>query len=434
MNISVRDREAVWHPLTQHSISGDPIPIMKGKGAYLFAEDGKRYLDLVSAWWVNLHGHSHPEMAKAIYEQALELEHVIFAGFTHPSAVLLAEQILELLPSAFSKVFYSDNGSTSVEIALKMAYQFWQNQGEKQRFRFVSFEMGYHGDTFGAMAIGKKSGFFNTFSDLLFKVDTFPYPDTWNNDTSYPEREAAVLNQIDDYLKQYAHETVAFILEPLIQGAGGMRMCTATFLQALEKLVHGYNVLIIYDEVMTGFGRTGEYFACQKTKTLPDIICLAKGLTGGFLPLAMTVCHERIYQSFLGNDFSRALPHGHSFTANPLGCAAGLASLKLLKQPATQQQIGMIERTHQEQLQNFSANMPIMKKRYCGTIAAFEVELEASYGSKASYQLRERFLNRGLLIRPLGNTVYLLPPYCITEAELQETYAIISEELQGVTV
>jgi adenosylmethionine-8-amino-7-oxononanoate aminotransferase len=432
MTLAERDQQHIWHPYTQHQMSDLPIPITRGKGAYLFDQDDKPYLDLVSSWWVTLHGHAQPEIAKAIYEQAMTLEHVIFSGFTHEPAVALAEKLLAALPDTFTKVFYTDNGSTAIETALKMTYQYWRNQGEMQRKRFIAFENSYHGDTFGAMALGKKCGFFSHFEDLLFSVDTFAYPSTWMDDADVLEKEQAILDKIHAHLELYAHETAALIIEPLVQGAGGMRMCSPRFLLRLETLVRQYGVLIIYDEVMTGFGRTGDLFACLKAETTPDIICLAKGITGGFLPLAATVCHERIYQAFLGDSFARALAHGHSFTANPLGCAAALASLAILQQPETLNQIAMIERNHQEMTSRLLQLPGVEKVRYCGTIMAFDLTGSTEYGSSRSLSLRDQFLKHGLIIRPLGNVIYLLPPYCISESELQQTYKIVIKEIEGV--
>lgn len=433
MTISQRDKSVIWHPFTQHQMVPFAKTIVSGKGAYFFDQNGTRILDLISSWWVNLHGHAHPEIANAIYEQALRLEHISFANFTHEPAVQLAEEVLRILPHGFSKVFYSDNGSTAVEVAIKMAYQYWRNLGETNRKRFISFEQGYHGDTFGAMAMGQHSGFFNNFSDLFFNVSMMKYPETWLFDDEIEEQEQHILTLLDAYLAKHGNETAALIIEPLVQGAGGMRICREKFLQRLEERVRAYGILIIYDEVMTGFGRTGDYFACLKAKTQPDFICLSKGLTGGYLPLAMTVCSERIYHAFLGDTFHLALAHGHSFTANPLGCAAALASMKLLKNPVTQHQIKMIEQSHVEGLAYLQEEVPMIEHlRYCGTIAAFNVKMDVKYGSTASVELREKLYRRGLLIRPLGNVIYLLPPYCITEEELRLTYSILAEEIQGV--
>lgn len=432
MSFKERDQRVLWHPYTQHKMSAVPFMIKRAEGAYLFDENGKRYLDLISSWWVNLHGHAHPEIASAIYEQAMQLEHVIFAGFTHEPAIVLAEELLQLLPSEFAKVFYSDSGSSAVEVALKMAYQYWRNQGELQRKRFIAFQNGYHGDTFGAMSVGKKCGLFDHFGDLLFDVDTFAYPGTWLGDATIEEREQHVLRDLSHYLEHHATQVAGLIIEPLIQGVGGMNMCRPQFLRELERLAKSYHVLVIYDEVATGFGRTGDFFACNKANTTPDIICLAKGLTGGYLPLAVTVCQEKLYQAFLGDDFTAALAHGHSYTANPLGCAAALASLKLLKRPETIMQIKTIEKVHRESLIHFANDIPIQRLRYCGTVSAFDLQVEMAYGSSLSVKLREKFINQGLLIRPVGNVIYLIPPYCTTEHELRSTYEIIIEEIQGV--
>lgn len=423
-----RDQVTIWHPFTQHQIAPLPIPITHGKGAYLFDSEGKPYLDLISSWCVNIHGHAHPAIAKAIYEQALKLEQVIFSGFTHEPAVRVAEKLLSLLPAGFTKIFYSDNGSTAVEIALKMAYQYWRNQGEK-RHRFLAFSGGYHGDTFGAMAVGKSSEFYQAFSDLLFDVDFAPYPATWEGDEQVAEKEKAALQWLETYLGRYGQETVAVIIEPLIQ-VTSMQVCRPEFLQALQKLAHQYEVLVIYDEVMTGLGRTGATFACEKAKTKPDLICMAKALTGGFLPLAVTACHEKIYQAFLGEEMNQALIHGHSYSGSPLGCAAALVSLELLNSDNTRQQIQMIEAVHQQMLPQLSAMKGIEKIRYCGTMAAFDLAVKASYGSRMSQNWRERFQERGLIIRPLGQSIYLLPPYCIEEADLRRAYQDILEIIE----
>lgn len=431
MSITARDQKHVWHPYTQHKITEAPFTITRGEGAYLFDENGKRYLDLISSWMVNLHGHCHPVIAKAIYEQAMQLEQVIFSGFTHEPAVKLAEELLTILPNEFTKVFYSDNGSTAVEVALKMAYQYWRNIGESQRKRFIAFEQSYHGDTFGAMSVGT-CGFFKNFEDLFFEIKTFEFPATWTQDENVVIKEQAIIKKMADYLEQFGHEIAGIIIEPLVQGSGGMHMCRLEFLRELERLMRSYGVLIIYDEVMTGFGRTGEYFSCNKANTTPDIICMAKGITGGFLPIAVTACHERIYEAFLGENFAKALAHGHSYTANPLGCAAGLASLQLLKDPKTIMQISTIEKVHRESLTHLATEIPIEHARYVGTIAAFDLKLEMEYGSSASLKIRQSFVEQGLLIRPFGKIVWLMPPYCTTEHELRSAYEIVAEAIQGV--
>lgn len=434
MKLADRDQTVIWHPYTQHQTTALPSAIVRGEGAYLIEENGTKLLDLISSWWVNLHGHAHPVIAKAIYDQALTLEHIIFSSFTHEPAVQFAEELLKILASSFSKVFFSDNGSTAVEIALKMAYQFWRNQGEPKRTRFIAFENGYHGDTVGSMSVGKQSKFFSPYEGLFFPVDFFPYPATWMGDETIHHKEQQALQKIADYLTQYGAETAALIIEPLVQAAGGMHMCRPTFLQQLEKMTRAYGVLVIYDEVVTGFGRTGALFACHAAQTTPDIICLAKGISGGFLPLAVTACQEKIYQAFLGADFSTALVHGHSYTANPLGCAAGLASLKLLMQPETQARIQSLVKTHAEGLRYLQEETDVECVRQCGTIAAFNLKADMQYSSAASVQVRQRFQARGLLIRPLGNVIYFLPPYCTKVTELKNAYSIMVEELQGMTL
>jgi adenosylmethionine---8-amino-7-oxononanoate aminotransferase len=431
-SLSRRDQSVIWHPYTQHQISSLTIPLSKGEGAFLFDVDGKRYLDLISSWWVNIHGHGNPVIAKAIYEQALQLEHIIFAGFTHEPAITLAEKIVSILPAGFSKVFYSDNGSTAIEVALKMAYQYWYNQGQKNRSRFLAFSGGYHGDTFGAMSLGRSSKFFDHFTDLLFSVDIAPYPATWQEDGEVEAKEQNALQWIEHYFAQHAETVAAVIIEPLIQGASGMNICRPEFLRALEQLAKKYNVLVIYDEVMTGFGRTGELFACLKAGTNPDIVCLAKGITGGFLPLAVTVCREPIYHAFLSDNIDSALVHGHSYTANPLGCAAGVASLQLLLDPAALNNIRTIEAMHAKMLKKLATQPKVEKIRQCGTMAAFNIALPTAYGSKVSYQWREKFLEHGLLLRPLGNVVYLLPPYCISAEELCHAYEEIIKVLSTI--
>lgn len=420
MNLSERDRKIIWHPFTQEKVAKLPIAIKKAHGSYLYDEDGKSYLDLISSWWVNLHGHAHPKIAQAIYEQSMTLEHVIFAGFTHEPAVTLCEKLQTLLPDKLSRFFFSDNGSTAVEVALKMAYQYWYNQGNHERTTFLSFEGGYHGDTFGAMSVGVKSGFHDTFSNLLFSVLTIPFPETWDEDEEIENKEEYSLKVLEGYLLADSHKIAALILEPLVQGASGMRMCRPEFVRKVVNLVHQHGILIICDEVMTGFGRTGTYFAFEQTQIIPDFLCISKGLTGGFLPLALTITTEEVYLAFLSEHFTKAFAHGHSYTANPLGCAAAIASLDLLVKHDTMESIKRIHSIHKKELVNLSEN--VERKRVTGTIAAFDVH--------NAQTLKMKFLEQGLLIRPLGNSVYLLPPYSITTSELEEAYDKIRNVLR----
>jgi adenosylmethionine-8-amino-7-oxononanoate aminotransferase len=422
------DRRHVWHPFTQAATAPAPIPIRSARGAHLIAADGRDYLDLISSWWVTLHGHAHPAIAAAVALQAAELEQVIFAGFTHEPAIQVAARVSALLPAGLERVFYSDDGSTSVEVALKLAYQFWRNKGEPRRHRFLAFEGGYHGDTFGAMSAGRSSGFYKPFHDLLFAVDLLPYPETWDGDSEIEEKEATSLAMLDRWIGRHGRDAVALIMEPLVQGAGGMRLCRPAFVRAVAERLKAADILLILDEVMTGFGRTGATFACLKASVTPDLICLSKGLTGGFLPLAATVCRQEIYEAFLGGNFERAFAHGHSFTANPLGCAAALASLDLLQAPETTARLGAIESVHRERLARLAHHPGLTRPRVCGTIAAVAVGgSEQGYSAAQGPRLRAFFLERGLLIRPLGSVVYLLPPYCVSSEELHRAYDAIEE-------
>ena len=434
MNVIDLDRRHVWHPFTQAQTAPDAIPITSAKGIHLYAEDGREFLDLISSWWVNLHGHAHPTIAAAIAKQAHTLEQVIFAGFTHQPAAQLAHELVQRLPKGLTRVFFSDDGSTAVEVALKMALQYWRNHGEGQRTRFLAFEGGYHGDTVGAMSAGKGSGFFNTYGSLLFEVGLLPFPETWDGDTEVEAKEQAALVRLDEYLAAHGNTLAAVIMEPLIQGSSGMRMCRPEFLQALAARLRAAGILLIFDEVMTGFGRTGAMFASLKAQVTPDIICLSKGLTAGFLPMSVTVATEAIYAAFLGDSFDRALVHGHSFTANPLGCAAALASLQVFEDEQTLAKLPLIEAWHRQGLATLAAHPMVQRVRVMGTIAAFDVAVaDAGYTSPIGAHLKAFFHERGLLLRPLGNVVYLLPPYCINEQELVQAYSVILSALESLS-
>ena len=426
------DRQHVWHPFTQAQTAPDPIPITSAKGIRLYAEDGREFLDLISSWWVNLHGHAHPTIAAAIAKQAHTLEQVIFAGFTHQPAAQLAHELVQRLPAGLTRVFFSDDGSTAVEVALKMALQYWRNQGEAQRTRFLAFEGGYHGDTVGAMSVGRGSDFFSTYGSLLFEVGLLPYPQTWDGDADVVSKEQAALAVLDAYLAQHGETLAGIIIEPLVQGAAGMRMCRPEFLQQLAAKLRAAGILLIFDEVMTGFGRTGAMFAAIKAQVMPDLICLSKGLTAGFLPMSVTVASEAIYAAFLGENFDRALIHGHSFTANPLGCAAALASLQVFEDEQTLAKLPQIEAWHRQGLAQLAGHPAVQHVRVTGTIAAFDVvTTDAGYTSAVGAKLKAFFHERGLLLRPLGNVVYLLPPYCVTQDELALAYQTIGEALIG---
>jgi adenosylmethionine-8-amino-7-oxononanoate aminotransferase len=423
MTLSERDKKIMWHPFTQEKTAPDVIAIQKASGAYLYDEKGRRYMDLISSWWVNIHGHTHPEIARHIYEQAQTLEHVMFAGFTHEPAVVLCEELQTILPQDLCRFFFTDNGSTAVEAAVKMAYQYWKNMGQHQRQFFLSFDGGYHGDTFGAMSVGARSGFHDHFKDLFFQVLSVPYPCTWDEDIDIEHKERQAMTTLIGYLDSYADRISAIILEPLIQGASGMRLCRASFLQNVINLLRSKGILIIFDEVMTGFCRTGTYFALDQLNFVPDFLCISKGISGGFLPLALTITTPKIYEAFLGEDFNKAFSHGHSYTANPLACKAAVCSLALLKETQCQNAVQRINKAHKKGLLLLKKSCAFIQKiRHIGTIAAFDIDIAIPMEI-----LKKRFIDNGLLLRPLGTTVYLLPPYCVSDDDLDYVYKKISE-------
>lgn len=421
MNWQERDKASIWHPYTQHQIQPAPIPIVKAEGLWLHAEDGTRYLDAISSWWVTLHGHAHPYIAQKVGEQLKTLEQVIFAGFTHPPAVLLAERLLALLPEDQKKVFYSDNGSTAVEVALKMALQYWFHQGQNRR-KILAFKEAYHGDTFGAMAVSGRSAFTRPFDRLLFDVVFIDLPTAENIQT------------IKEIIKKEASDLAAFIFEPLVQGSAGMRMYEARYLDELLAACQEEQILCIADEVMTGFGRTGELFACRYLQEKPDIYCFSKGLTGGTMALGITTCRDELFNSFLSEDRLKTFFHGHSFTANPLACTAALASMDLLLDPVCEQQIEMIARNHRLFAQKMASHSNVKNARSLGTILALDIVQEGeatSYFNSIRDRMASFFIQRHILLRPLGNVLYILPPYCITEQELEQVYAAIHDFLQN---
>ena len=413
MNLTERDSRHIWHPYTQMKTAAPPLPVVKAEGALLFDEEGRSYIDCVASWWVNLHGHSHPYIADKVHEQLLTLEHVIFAGFTHPPAVELAERLVQHLPDNQNRIFYSDNGSSAVEIGIKMAIQYFFNQ-EKPRTHLVAFDLGFHGETFGAMAASGDHSFFTAFQDFLFEVKRIPNP--------VPGQEKAALEALEAHLK--TGEVYAFIFEPLVMGAGGMIMYEPEILSELMTLCKKYGALCIADEVMTGFGRTGKMFASDYLSVQPDIMCMSKGLTGGTLPLAVTSCSESVFQAFWSDDKSKTFFHGHSYTANPVGCAAALASLDLLESAASIKDRKRVEEQHRLFRQRIEQHPAVRSSRQRGTILAVEFESDEATGyfNNLRDKLYHFFLSRGVLLRPLGNLIYMIPPYCITNEQLAEAY------------
>ena len=416
-SLSKRDSNVIWHPYTQHQKMEETIPITKGEGALLFDENGNSYIDAVSSWWVNLHGHGHPYIAEKIYKQALVLEHVIFTHFTHEPAVTLAERILKILPGKFSKIFYSDNGSTAVEVALKMAIQYWKNKNQPQRNKILAFNNAYHGDTFGSMSVSARGLFTNSFKDFLFETVFIETPQANN------------LEEIRSVIQSHKGQIAAFIYEPLLQAAGGMRMYQAKYLDELLAIMQAENILCIADEVLTGFGRTGPLFAGESISHQADMICLSKGLTGGAMALGITACNQSIFNAFLSTDRTKTFYHGHSFTANPLACTAGLASLDLLEKTSCRDQIRWIRQQHEEFARNelIVIGMELLVNiRIMGTILAFELNTgRDEYINEVSTTVMGKALAQGIYMRPLGNTVYVMPPYCITPEQLRKIYQFI---------
>jgi adenosylmethionine-8-amino-7-oxononanoate aminotransferase len=424
-----QDQRHVWHPFTQHQTEAEPIVITRAKGASLFDADGTEILDLVASWWTCTHGHAHPAINAALAAQAEAFEHIMFAGFTHRPAVELAAALCRLLPGDLNRVFFSDDGSTAIEVALKIAYQYWINSGDSRRRVLLAFDGGYHGDTLGAMSVGRGSGFFPLFRDLMVNVCVLPFPHTFEGDKDVEGREAGALSAFQDLVADRGQEIAALIIEPLLQGAGGMRMCRPSFLQRLVELAQEAGILVIFDEVATGFGRTGTLFAMEQAGVVPDLVCLSKGLTAGYMPMAVTVARDRVFDAFLDESFDRALPHGHSFTANPLACAVGLRSLALFEEEDTLGRIARINASHRELLPALAAREDLERPRILGTILAVDVKDGGTYQSSRSLALKRWYLGNGLNIRPLGKTLYLMPPYCITDAELTRAYEGMLEGL-----
>lgn len=421
MNLSERDQKHLWHPYTQHKTAQLPIAITRGEGALLWDENGKEYIDAIASWWVNPFGHSNKFIANAIYKQLTTLEHVLFGGFTHEPAVLLSEKLIEILPENQQKLFFSDNGSTAIEIAIKVAMQFFYNKNQK-RSTIIAFENAFHGDTFAAMAASGISFFTEAFQDGMIDVVRIPVPTKGNEQASF--------NALNEVVK--TKKCAAFIFEPLVQGAAGMVMYEPESLDKLIKICKQNQVFTIADEVMTGFGKTGKTFACDYLQQKPDIMCLSKALTGGTIPMAITTFTQEIYDGFYDDDVNKALFHGHTFTANPTGCAAALASLALLQTQEMQDNIARINKSHLR-FENKIKNHPkINTTRVLGVIFALEIQTEnqESYYGTLRNKLYNFFIENGIILRPVGNIVYVLPPYIITNEQLDKIYQTIENVLE----
>jgi adenosylmethionine-8-amino-7-oxononanoate aminotransferase len=413
--MSPRRASPVWHPFTQHALQPDMIEIARSEGAWLETPDGRRILDAISSWWVVTHGHRHPHIVAAIAEQAARLDQVIFAGFTHAPAEKLARGLMAIAPPGLKHVFFSDSGSTSVEVALKMALGYWRNIGET-RHRILALEHAYHGDTIGGMSVGARGVFNAPYEPLLFEVGRIPFPHSGHEQDAIDVLEAVCAEG----------DVAALILEPLILGAGGMLIYSAETLAQMKRVCERYNVLLIADEVMTGWGRTGTMFACEQAGVAPDIACLAKGLTGGSLPLAVTLCTEPIFEAHLSPDRSRTFFHSSSYTANPIACAAALANLDVWENEPVLARIAALVARQTDCLVPFRADSRFKNVRQIGTITALDLDVpDDGYLASVGPKLYARFLEGGVLLRPLGNTIYVMPPFCVTEEELNLVYSAI---------
>ncbi|HWY64506.1 MAG TPA: adenosylmethionine--8-amino-7-oxononanoate transaminase [Rhizomicrobium sp.] len=404
----------IWHPFTQHALTPDAIMVSHGEGAWLETKNG-RMLDAISSWWVITHGHRHPRIVEAIRKQADALDQVIFAGFTHQPAEDLARGLVDIAPQGLTHVFYSDSGSTAVEVALKMALGFWRNQN-KPRTRIIALEHAYHGDTIGTMSAGARGVFNAPYAPLLFDVVRLPFP--------APGGERETLNRLKDAVQGAA----ALIVEPLLLGAGGMLIYSADVLRDMAAICREAGTLLIADEALTGFGRTGTLFACEQAGISPDILCLAKGLSGGSLPLAATLCRDEIFAAHYSTDRSRTFFHSSSFTANAIACAAARANLEIWRDEPVKERVAALAGWQEERLARFRNDSRFENIRRLGTVAALDLRVsDAGYLANVAPELMKFFHARGILLRPLGNTIYVLPPYCVTAAELDLVYDTIHE-------
>jgi adenosylmethionine-8-amino-7-oxononanoate aminotransferase len=422
INYSKIDAQYIWHPFTQMKKAFEPIQIVKGKGVWVWDNNGNKYLDAISSWWVNIHGHSNKTITTAIATQAKKLEHVMFDTFTHEPAALLAKELVELTGSPFKKIFFSDNGSTAVEVAIKMAIQFWYNQ-KKEKPVIIAFKDAYHGDTFGSMSVGARNIFNRAFEPFLFEVKFIDTP--INNNTQ-------CIEQFKTIVKHNKNRVAAFIFEPLVMGASGMLMYKAELLDELIRIAKLNKIICIADEVMTGFGRTGKWFAIHYLENKPDIIALSKAITGGFMPLGATLCSQEIFDAFLNKPFDKldkTFFHGHSYTGNPLACAAAKASIELLKQKNCWKNISVINKLHSNYASALSNHPRVKNAEVLGTILAIRLKTKhlAGYLNPLRDKIYPYFLKRGIILRPLGNVIYVLPPYVIKSKELKMVYNSISD-------
>lgn len=418
MTLQERDKKHLWHPLKQHQTHPNSLGIVKAKGCILTDENGNEYIDAISSWYTCMFGHCNDFITNKVYKQMQTLDQIMFSDFTHEPAVALSEELIKILPENQNRIFFNDNGSTAVEAGIKMALQYYFNKGEK-RNTFIAFENGFHGDTFGAMSVSGLSVYNGPFEDFLMDIKRIPVPNGNNNQ--------AILNELQQIISE---NTIAgFIYEPLVQGAAGMKIHKAEDLDPILHFFKDHNILTIADEVMTGFGKTGNNFASDEITTKPDIICLSKALTAGLVPMAITSCTEDIYNEFLSNDISKGFFHCHTYSANPIACSAALASIELLQSNEIQKNIQFISNSHKLFINKIANHSKITTIRSKGVILAIDLKTNAGrYGSLRD-QLLKYFMNKGVFLRPLGNTIYIQPPYVITEQQLQKIYTTIEEVL-----
>ncbi len=428
-----------WQPFTQMKLAGDPTIVRRAREALLYTRDDRPIIDAIGSWWTCIHGHNHPYINQAISEQMQAFEHVMYAGFTHEPAVRLAARLARSTDGRLPRVFYSDNGSTAVEIALKMAFQYFVNQGRSEKREFAMLARGYHGDTIGTMSVGSRSVFHRMYEPLLFSVHTLPAPECPFTDLHDPQasekRIAPALAALEELFSENGDRLCALILEPLVQGAGGMNIYPPAYLKAARRLCDQHEVFLIADEVFTGCGRTGTFYACERAEIWPDIMALSKGLPGGYLPFAATLASEKVYQGFYSDDRTHTLFHGHSMTANPLGCAAANASLDLFVREERLKQVERLEQrhlNHQEALLAGRARGRFRELRALGSISAIELDTPSDYTAETGWRIARASLERGVLLRPIGNVVYMTPPYVIHGDELARVYEVLEEALLEV--
>lgn len=413
----------IWHPFTQHALFPEFLEIDRAQGAYLYTTDGRQIIDAIASWWVITHGHCHPAMQEAARQQIERLDQVIFAGYTHEPAEETGRLLDELTPDGLDYVFFSDSGSTAVEVALKMALGYWHHIGS-DRQRVLVLEHSYHGDTIGTMSVGERGVFNQPYDPLLFSVESIPFPADGEEQETIDALELSCRKKDD---------VAAFIVEPLVLGAGGMLMYGVETLAEMKRICERYDVLFIADEVMTAWGRTGTLFACDQAGVVPDIACYSKGITGGFLPLAVTMCHERIFQAHYSKDRSRTFFHSSSYTANPIACAVAAANLKMWKDPQVLHRVRQVAEMQELKLSQLESSPWLTSLRQRGTIAAMDVRVpDSGYLSGIGTELYLRFQKSGVLLRPLGNTIYVLPPYCVTQDDLDRVYEIISDTVSDL--